>query len=71
MSRTPAATPALSLYHFNHGALALSCALRVGGYSANRRKLGGVAMGLGLLGLLLVILNSIHMGTNGTPIWAP
>ena len=61
----------MSLFHFNLLTLAISCALLVGGYSANRRKLGGVAMGLGLIGLMLVILNSIHVGTNGTPIWAP
>ena len=60
----------MSLFNFNLIALAISCALLIGGYSGNRRKLGGLAMGLGLLGLMLVIINSIHMMTNGTPVWA-
>ena len=62
---------AKSLFHFNLVAMAISCALLVGGWSVNRCKAGAVAIGLGVLGLLLVLLNSVFVLTNGTPIWAP
>ena len=60
----------MSLFDFNVIVMTVSCVLLVGGYSLNRRKFGGVAMGLGLLGILLVILNSIVVITSGQPIWA-
>ena len=59
----------MSLFQFNLLALAISCALLVGGYSANRRKLGGLAMALGLIGLILVILNGVYVRADGAPIW--
>ena len=59
----------MTLFEFNMIAMVISCVLLVGGYTANRSKLGGVAMGLGLVGLLVVILNSIVVLTTGQPFW--
>ncbi|MEZ5605773.1 MAG: hypothetical protein R3E52_01250 [Burkholderiaceae bacterium] len=60
----------MTLFQFNIVAMVISCVLLVGGYSGNRTRLGGVAMGLGLIGLLLVIINSIVVLTTGQPFWA-
>ena len=60
----------MTLFEFNMIAMVISCVLLVGGYTANRSELGGVAMGLGLVGLLVVILNSIVVLTTGQPFWA-
>ena len=40
----------MTLFEFNMIAMVISCVLLVGGYTANRSKLGGVAMGLWYLG---------------------
>jgi len=45
----------MTLFEFNMIAMVISCVLLVGGYTANRTRLGGVAMGLGLVGLLVII----------------
>lgn len=55
----------MSLFHINLIAMSISCILLLVGYSTNRSKLGGLAMGLGLIGILGLIAANILVMVNG------
>ncbi|MDO5623886.1 MAG: hypothetical protein Q4G71_04275 [Pseudomonadota bacterium] len=55
----------MTLLRINMIAMTISCLLLIGGYSANKHPLGGVAMFVGVIGVLLVIAGNIYAQIYG------